>query len=103
MVSAYPDICFAVDETHAGFDELVLPEPGACLHVQLAAYQGMALQEAPVILLSGFVSYEQLADAMEKHSSRLRRKGEELTINMRGPGIFTLSKEQHLCRCTLRR
>lgn len=196
MVLAYPDICFAVDGSHAGFDQLVsfispagiagnarhiyvpilhathrfsinikdnqtmlcailawlsclheateglkictscgfhmlhhatissgelyrsrlashslplqiLRDPGSRLHVQLVAYQGVGLhasvpetqslatsqaydcaQAEPVELLSGFVSYEQMGDAMGSSTRTIKflQRQEEAILSLRGPG-----------------
>lgn len=92
----------------------VLKNPGYRLHVQLTAYDGIGLHaksqdqhqaEAPIIasslavssgnqvlepveLLSGFVSYEQVADAMgtNKLGARILRKPDESVLSLRGPG-----------------
>ena len=94
----------------------VLKEPGYRLHVQLEAHEGIGLraklqdqQQAlamlanppqtrgsnqvleAVELLSGFVSYEQIADAMRgnKLGTRLLRKPDESVLSLRGPGVTT--------------
>ena len=88
----------------------MLREPGSRLHVQLTAYQGIGLQASnaeqqssidslasvcqthePVELLSGFVSYEQVADAMGdgSRSASLFRRQEEAILSLRGPGMLS--------------
>ncbi len=87
----------------------VLSEPGSRLHVHLAAYQGVSLYasssemqgllkkrpvdyELPksVELLSGFVSYEQMADAMSGNSQgrKFLKRQEDTILSLRGPGMW---------------
>lgn len=89
----------------------VLREPGCCLHVQLSAVEGIGLhaksdrfigdsqaglreghalpeQAEPAELLSGFVSYEQVANAMDSSLSRFTifKKTEDKLLSLKGPG-----------------
>ena len=77
--------------------------------MHLTAYQGIGLQASdaerkssvdnvasvcetrePLELLSGFVSYEQVADAMgdSSRSTNLFRRQEETILSLRGPGML---------------
>ena len=90
----------------------LLRDPGSRLHVQLTAYQGIGLPASeaqsqnptgtsasvcqspePVELLSGFVSYEQIADAMgnSSRSANVFTRQEEAILSLRGPGLPLLA------------
>ena len=99
----------------------VLREPGSRLHVQLTAHQGVGLHASdaemqrpsgqadecqpsrPVELLSGFVSYEQMGDAMGSSTRpvSLFRRQEEAVLSLRGPGVQSTvsSGRSHLQFC----
>ena len=87
----------------------MLTEAGSRLHVRLTANQGIGLHAKsqdqglqqlregqagdvgglePVELLSGFVSYEQMADAMDSNMRGFLnlRKQEDALLSLRGPG-----------------
>ena len=94
----------------------VLDQPGYCLHVRLTACQGIGMhakaetlggplseprnleQPEPVELLSGFVSLEQMADAIERSQRSLVifRKQSEALLTLKGPGVL-----QNCCQLTI--
>lgn len=85
----------------------VLGNTNHCLHVQLTATKPLIAadkklnqgggfggdggdcrnSETPVILLSGFVSHQQVNEALKKHCSIWTAHDKELVIKMKGPGM----------------
>ncbi|XP_060199305.1 uncharacterized protein LOC132627751 isoform X2 [Lycium barbarum] len=114
--SAYPEICFAVDDYDSTFDAVVLTDVDHCYCVLLNAHDGAAFPreriqqdcspgdtsrsdtrsgKAPtskITLFSGFVSYQMVRDAYDAGRSgfgsllSLHSAGKTDRIYMKGPG-----------------
>ncbi|CAH9119391.1 unnamed protein product [Cuscuta epithymum] len=114
--SAYPDICFAVDDFDSTFDAVVLTDVDHCYCVILNAHDGAAFpaekiieghinitssksksaaemtQSSKITLFSGFVSYQMVRDAYDAGRSglgsllSLHSSGKTDRIYMKGPG-----------------
>ncbi|KAK4352216.1 hypothetical protein RND71_027734 [Anisodus tanguticus] len=114
--SAYPEICFAVDDFDSTFDAVVLTDVDHCYCVLLNAHDGAAFPReriqqdcspaetsrsdtssgkvptSKITLFSGFVSYQMVRDAYDAGRSgfgsllSLHSVGKTDRIYMKGPG-----------------
>ncbi|KAM3305070.1 putative protein isoform X1 [Capsicum chacoense] len=114
--SAYPEICFAVDDYDSTFDAVVLTDVDHCYCVLLNAHDGAAFPReriqqgcspgdtsrsdtssgkgptSKITLFSGFVSYQMVRDAYDAGRSgfgsllSLHSAGKTDRIYMKGPG-----------------
>ncbi|OIT34762.1 PREDICTED: uncharacterized protein KIAA0930 homolog [Nicotiana attenuata] len=114
--SAYPEICFAVDDFDSTFDAVVLTDVDHCYCVLLNAHDGAAFPSerkqqdyspanssksdtssgkvptSKITLFSGFVSYQMVRDAYDAGRSgfgsllSLHSVGKTDRIYMKGPG-----------------
>ncbi|MCD9639179.1 hypothetical protein HAX54_023555 [Datura stramonium] len=114
--SAYPEICFAVDDFDSTFDAVVLTDVDHCYCVLLNAHDGAAfpreriqqdcspadtsrsdtssgkIPTSKITLFSGFVSYQMVRDAYDAGRSgfgsllSLHSVGKTDRIYMKGPG-----------------
>ncbi|KAK4348298.1 hypothetical protein RND71_031053 [Anisodus tanguticus] len=116
QTSAYPEICFAVDDFDSTFDAVVLTDVDHCYCVLLNAHDGAAFPReriqqdccptdtsrsdtstgkvptSKITLFSGFVSYQMVRDAYDAGRSgfgsllSLHSVGKTDRIYMKGPG-----------------
>lgn len=79
-----------------------VPQPGCSNSAQGTASGGSSLEQPEAVsLLSGYVSFDQLADLMQQNQAELRRSSGGLDILMRGPGahIHASLPPMHLHIC----